>query len=56
VFQKSRLVRTLWRLALPWLIRRDDRRAQLAEFRPWAEEGLWFLRAKKDAAASGSNA
>ena len=48
VFNRSRLVRAAWKLALPWLIRRDDRRAQLPAFRPWAEEGLWFLRAKKD--------
>lgn len=46
VFQKSRLVRALWRAALPLLVSRDDRRAQLAEYRQWAEEGLWFLRAE----------
>jgi SAM-dependent methyltransferase len=50
VFQKSRLVRAAWRAALPLLVWRDDRRAQLPERRRWAEEGLWFLRGPKSGA------
>lgn len=47
VFMKSRLVRGLWRAALPALVWYDDRLLKRPEYQRYAEEGLWFLRAKR---------
>ena len=46
VFMKSRLVRGLWRAALPWIVRRETRKLRRPEFQRFAEDGLWFLRAR----------
>ena len=46
VFMKSRLLRGLWRLALPWLVRRDTRLLRDAKYQQYAEDGLWFMRRK----------
>ncbi len=48
VFMKSRLIRALWRMALPLVVRRDTRLLRRPEYQKWAEDGLWFLR-RKDA-------
>jgi len=46
VFMKSRLARGLWRLVLPFVVWRDTRLLRRPEYQKYAEEGLWFLRAK----------
>lgn len=44
VFMKSKLIRGLWRLALPWVVRRDTRLLREAKYQKYAEDGLWFMR------------
>jgi len=46
VFMKSKLARGLWRLLLPFVVWRDTRLLRRPEYQRYAEEGLWFLRAK----------
>ena len=43
VYQKSALTKFFYRLALPFIVWRDDKRCDKAEFNRYAEEGLWFL-------------
>lgn len=47
VFMKSRLLRGLWRLLLPWIVRRDTRLLRDPKYQQYAEDGLWFLRRKQ---------
>ncbi|HET7845599.1 MAG TPA: class I SAM-dependent methyltransferase, partial [Xanthomonadales bacterium] len=44
VFMKSRLLRLLWRLALPLIVRRDTRLLRDPKYQQYAEDGLWFMR------------
>jgi 2-polyprenyl-3-methyl-5-hydroxy-6-metoxy-1,4-benzoquinol methylase len=44
VFTKPGPIRTLWRLLLPWIVRRDTRLLRRPEYQQYAEDGLWFLR------------
>ena len=46
VFMKSKLIRGLWRLMLPWIVRRDTRLLRDPEYQQWAEDGLWFMQRK----------
>lgn len=46
VFMKSRLIRGLWRLALPWVVRRETRKLRDPKYQQYAEDGLWFMRRK----------
>lgn len=46
VFMKPRLLRLLWRLLLPWVVRRDTRLLREAKYQQYAEDGLWFMRPK----------
>lgn len=46
VFMKSKLIRGLWRLALPWIVRRDTRLLRDPKYQQYAEDGLWFMRRK----------
>lgn len=46
VFMKSKLIRGLWRLLLPWMVRRDTRLLRDPKYQRFAEDGLWFLRRK----------
>lgn len=46
VFMKSKLVRGIWRLLLPMMVRRDTRRLRDPKYQKYAEDGLWFLRRK----------
>ncbi|MBZ0154561.1 MAG: methyltransferase domain-containing protein [Planctomycetes bacterium] len=51
VFMKSKLIRFAWRLMLPWIVRRETRLLRDPKYQQFAEDGLWFLRRKRDAAA-----
>ena len=46
VFMKSKLIRGVWRLLLPWLVRRDTRLLKDPQYQRYAEDGLWFMRRK----------
>lgn len=46
VFMKSKLLRGVWRLLLPWIVRRDTRLLRRPEYQRYAEDGLWFMRRK----------
>ncbi|MBL8755398.1 MAG: methyltransferase domain-containing protein [Planctomycetes bacterium] len=46
VFMKSRLVRFLWRWALPFVVWRETRKLRLPKYQQFAEDGLWFMRRK----------
>jgi hypothetical protein len=46
VFMKSKVIRALWRLMLPLVVRRDTRLLRRPEYQKFAEDGLWFLRRK----------
>ncbi len=44
VFMKSRLVRGLWRLALPFVVWRETQKLRQPKYQQFAEDGLWFMR------------
>jgi 2-polyprenyl-3-methyl-5-hydroxy-6-metoxy-1,4-benzoquinol methylase len=46
VFMKSKLVRALWRVLLPWVVRRDTRLLRDPKYQKYAEDALWFMRRK----------
>ncbi len=46
VFMKSRVLRFLWRLALPCMVWRDTRLLRDPKYQQYAEDGLWFMRRK----------
>ena len=46
VFMKSRLVRAVWRMLLPWMVRRDTKLLKDPKYSKWAEDGLWFMQRK----------
>jgi 2-polyprenyl-3-methyl-5-hydroxy-6-metoxy-1,4-benzoquinol methylase len=46
VFMKSKLVRALWRVMLPWVVRRDTRLLRDPKYQKYAEDALWFMRRK----------
>ena len=52
VFMKPALLRGLWRALLPAAIAYDTRVLKKPRYQQHAEEGLWFLRRKGDAAKS----
>jgi 2-polyprenyl-3-methyl-5-hydroxy-6-metoxy-1,4-benzoquinol methylase len=43
-FSKSKLMRGVWRLLLPRMVRRDTRLLREPKYQQYAEDGLWFLR------------
>ena len=47
VFNKSRLMRGLWRLCLPLIVRRDTRLLRQPKYQQYAEDGLWFMRRRR---------
>lgn len=47
VFMKSRCIRALWRLLLPFVVWRETRQLRNPRFQQYAEEGLWFMRPKQ---------
>jgi SAM-dependent methyltransferase len=49
VFMKSRVVRGLWRAALPALVWTDDRLLRKPAYQAYAEEGLWYLARRGEA-------
>lgn len=46
VFMKSKLVRAVWRMMLPWMVRRDTKKLRDPKYSKWAEDGLWFMQQK----------
>jgi 2-polyprenyl-3-methyl-5-hydroxy-6-metoxy-1,4-benzoquinol methylase len=46
VFMKSRVVRGLWRLALPFVVWRETKKLRDPKYQRYAEDGLWFMRRK----------
>ena len=46
IFMKSRIVRGLFRLSLPALATADNVLCRFDRFNQYAEEGIWFLRAR----------
>jgi 2-polyprenyl-3-methyl-5-hydroxy-6-metoxy-1,4-benzoquinol methylase len=46
VFMKSKLVRAVWRMMLPWMVRRDTKLLKDPKYSQWAEDGLWFMQKK----------
>jgi len=46
VFMKSKLVRMVWRLMLPMMVRRDTKLLKDPKYSQWAEDGLWFMQQK----------
>jgi 2-polyprenyl-3-methyl-5-hydroxy-6-metoxy-1,4-benzoquinol methylase len=44
VFMKPKLLRALWRLVLPLVVRRDTRLLRDPKYQQYAEDGLWFMR------------
>jgi 2-polyprenyl-3-methyl-5-hydroxy-6-metoxy-1,4-benzoquinol methylase len=56
VFMKSKLLRGLWRLLLPWMVRRDTRLLRDPKYQRYAEDGLWFMRRKAGQAGLQSRA
>ena len=46
VFMKSKLVRAVWRMMLPWMVRRHTKKLRDPKYSQWAEDGLWFMQRK----------
>lgn len=47
VFMKSKVLRGLWRLCLPLIVRRDTRLLRDPKYQQYAEDGLWFMRLRR---------
>ena len=48
IFMKSRVLRGLYRISLPLVVAADNYLCRFERFNRYAEEGMWFLRARAD--------
>ncbi|MEO6595422.1 MAG: class I SAM-dependent methyltransferase [Planctomycetota bacterium] len=54
VFMKSKFVRGVWRLLLPYMVWRDTRLLRDPKYQQYAEDALWFMRKKGQGPVRGA--